>query len=278
MNYTSISVRGSQYNEDAVFINEKYGFVIDGASGLYKEKISDAESDAQWFSNAWKDYLKKELADEKKDLSEIFRIGIARIDKRYSQMEGADSVKMKPSAGIAVFRIVENIIQYFILGDCSIMFVNANGLGNHIHFEALSILDNANISAMVRISREKNIHVVEARSFIKDSLVNARLKQNQPNGYWSLSDSLVAIDNALTGEIPICQVKHIILMSDGFSQIFDTLNICTKEELAKKVASGISPKELCGKIKTVQDSDPFCNKYPRFKKSDDTTVAIYSFD
>ena len=98
MTYSSLSIQGNNCNEDAVFINSKFGFVIDGASGLYKEKITTAESDAQWFSNAWKEYLEKSLTDESKELSQIFRDGVKEITKGMSVGELCEKIRLVQEA------------------------------------------------------------------------------------------------------------------------------------------------------------------------------------
>ena len=41
VSYMFSSDQGNQQNEDAVFGGEEFGFVIDGASGLYQEKITN---------------------------------------------------------------------------------------------------------------------------------------------------------------------------------------------------------------------------------------------
>ena len=54
---------GATHNEDAIYTCEKFAFVIDGATGLLKENISNMQSDAQWFSNSLKAYLIENLTD-----------------------------------------------------------------------------------------------------------------------------------------------------------------------------------------------------------------------
>lgn len=270
--YTMISIPGLDNNEDAAFVSSQMGYVLDGATGLLKEKITPAGSDATWFSYTWSEYLHKHLSDEKRSITQIVKQGITEINNLYMSMEGAGQVKSKPSAGAAMFRIVRDKIELFILGDVSIFLMDKEGNFTHFALTDLPKLDEMNINRMVNIAKEKNIDVIEARPFITDTLVEVRNRQNKPGGYWILSDNPEAADKAFTAEINKDNIKTIVVMSDGFSQIFDTLNIYTKQELASRLISGECLETMCRKIKTVQEEDALCNRYPRFKKSDDLSV------
>lgn len=48
--YTYIAGARREYCEDALYADERCAFVIDGATGVSGEKVTDAETDAAWFA------------------------------------------------------------------------------------------------------------------------------------------------------------------------------------------------------------------------------------
>ena len=262
-------------NEDAVLVCKDFGVVVDGASGIFKERVTAADSDAQWFALTWKDYLQSALIDKTKSIKDIVKTGITQIDRIYMSLPNADKIKSKPSASIAIFRIENEQIQYFMLGDSPMMFVLKDGNFEYFIPGDCIKLDAEVIASMVSISKQEGIDVFQARPLVQDMIVHNRLRlQNQAGGYWILSDSVQAADNALMGSIPLENVTHIVAMSDGFSQIFDVLNIYSKQEFATKVASGVDLQKFYDEIKTAQTNDNHCNKFPRYKQSDDTSAIL----
>lgn len=261
-----------EINEDAVYVCENFGFVLDGATGLLKENVSPNKSDAAWFTQTFKDYFIKHLGDTSKSIQEIVRQGIELIDNQYMSFKGAENVKSKPSSGVAIFRLNNNKIEYFILGDCTLIVRKSNNIIEQLKLDDLPRLDAINIDKLVKVAKENNINVVDARSLINDDLVKTRLMQNTDEGYWILSDNTDAPYHALTGEFSSDEITQIVGMSDGFSQIFDTFNICTKELLLDNLKNGISIEELYKVLCTAQDLDASCNNYPRFKLRDDATL------
>lgn len=88
-------------NEDTVFACKDFAMVIDGATGLLKENVTNKPSDAQWFAEAIRDYLINNVCDISKSLVDILKEAIISVDRKYNAFSGAENVKSKPSAGIA---------------------------------------------------------------------------------------------------------------------------------------------------------------------------------
>lgn len=268
---------GLKTNEDTVYTNDNFGFVIDGATGLLKERITDKDSDAQWFAEALKNYLVKNLGNNELSIQEVMRGAITKINNDYNALEGAENVKSRPSAGTCIYRLNGDKFEYFILGDCSLLVENKNGEITHLKTEDIQRLDGINIDKMAKIAKEKNINVIDARPMINDDLVKTRLSQNTKEGYWIVSDSLDAVDHALTGTLNANEISQIVGLSDGFSQIFDTFGIFDKETLVKKLKTE-NLQDLYQILWNKQEEDKFCNKFPRFKTRDDASALNVIFD
>jgi len=267
---------GATHNEDAIYTCEKFAFVIDGATGLLKENISDMASDAQWFSQTLKKYLIENLTNCSLSIKDIIKNAILEINKKYDHFKGADKITSKPSASIALFRINKDILEYFILGDCSLIIRYKTNNLKHLKLDDLSKLDKANIKKMKKIATQKSINVIEARSLINDSLVKTRLSQNTEGSYWIISDNLEAVNHSLCGNIPIKNISQIVGLSDGFSQIFDKFKFYTKKELLQLLNTS-SIEDIYKTLWRLQEEDKFCNNYPRFKIRDDASIFNINF-
>ena len=265
-------------NEDCVYLCDDFGFVMDGATGLLKENITNCVSDAKWYVEEFKNFLIKNLKT-KKNLKEIMKDGITYVSNTYNNIEGATSVKSKPSSGIALFRKNENNIEYFILGDCQLIIKDKKDIITKLQLNDLPKLDNINIGRMVKIAKEKNINVIDARPLINDYLVETRLTQNTNNGYWILSDDINAVDHALHGTLNLKDIKQIICLTDGFSQLYEVFKVFTYEELVNLINNKkISLDNLYDTLFTLQENDSNCNRYPRFKIRDDASIFNYELD
>lgn len=265
-------------NEDCVYLCDDFGFVMDGATGLLKENITNCVSDAKWYVEEFKNFLIKNLKT-KKNLKEIMKDGIRYVSNTYNNIEGATSVKSKPSSGIALFRKNENNIEYFILGDCQLIIKDKKNIITKLQLNDLPKLDNINIGRMVKIAKEKNINVIDARPLINDYLVETRLTQNTNNGYWILSDDINAVDHALHGTLNLKDIKQIIGLTDGFSQLYEVFKVFTYEELVNLINNKkISLDNLYDTLFTLQENDSNCNRYPRFKIRDDASIFNYELD
>ena len=267
---------GTINNEDAIYACDRFGFVIDGATGLLKENVSNMPSDAAWFSQTLKSYLIENLNNYSLTIQDIMKNAIIEIDRRYNLFKGAENVRSKPSAGIALFRINNGILEYFILGDCSLIVKDNQNKINHLKLDDLTRLDNINIDKMKTIAKQKNINVIEARPFINDDLVKTRLSQNTSEGYWIVADNPDAVNHALCGTIPVESVKQLVGLSDGFSQIYDTFEYYTKEQLLKNLCK-TSIEDIYKILWNLQEQDKHCNNHPRFKTRDDASTFNIEF-
>ena len=270
--------KSDKENEDCVYLCDDFGFVMDGATGLLKENITNCVSDAKWYVEEFKNFLITNLKT-KKNLKEIMKDGIRYVSNTYNNIEGATSVKSKPSSGIALFRKNENNIEYFILGDCQLIIKDKKNIITKLQLNDLPKLDNINIGRMVKIAKEKNINVIDARPLINDYLVETRLTQNTNNGYWILSDDINAVDHALHGTLNLKDIKQIIGLTDGFSQLYEVFKVFTYEELVNLINNKkISLDNLYNTLFTLQENDSNCNRYPRFKIRDDASIFNYELD
>ena len=124
-----ISEPGSEINEDIAYANKKYGWIMDGATGLREANFTSDKTDARWFVKAWSEYLKKALENSNDSLRYIVKNGIGSVKKLYLNevnRENIDKIDL-PSASAGIYRIGEGIFEYLLIGDICLVIEDIEG-------------------------------------------------------------------------------------------------------------------------------------------------------
>lgn len=259
--------KSHRYNEDRFVIGKNYVLILDGATSLYK--TDDRPTSGSWFANFIKSHLKPYEEDI---IASLNRISQLAFEERVSSLN-AKNISYLPTAGIAAAVFKDKEIHLYHIGDCGIAVFCKNSTSHLFVQPALKALDQRVIEDMKRISLEKNISVLETRSFVNDSLIRNRCLANEKDGYsvFSISPSP---DFAFSHEvISLDNVKSINLFTDGFSSSWEILDIYPtyKEAFDHPIEYTIE------KIRDISYKDRYCNKYPRFKTIDDITAIVVNF-
>lgn len=275
--HDSISIAGNKINEDIVYVTDTYGWVIDGATGLNNKNLTGSISDAHWFVNEWTNYLKENISDNGTSIKEIIFKGIDYISNKFYQITTSkyfDKVDF-PSASIVVIRINNNKIEYFLLGDCTLVVQNSDGKSLFIKQNLLDKLENKAKIEMAKLMFNKGMNFVEARQGINSLLVKHRLLKNTPDGYWILEFDKNAVENSLCGCLDFSEYKKALLMSDGFSAIFDNYNYVDGNNIIS-IVENQGLQQIYRVIRFIEEEDSDILNFPRFKKSDDASAVIFS--
>ena len=263
--------------EDNIAFGESYIFVLDGASGLTGKNIMNRTSDAFWFVTEIKNSLVNRFENNDSRttseilyeiLSELHEVYFGKLSEK-NRLIPADS----PSAGIALFRERNGYVDFFGLGDCIGAFTNIYNKTKLLYDGALSELDSMAINYMVDIKNNQGLSLLEAKDKSIDMLIKNRKLRNKPNGYWILDLSAIGVSHAITFRKPIEQIKTISVFSDGFSQLVDCFGEFENYSQLHVQMQNNSLIDLYRKLCNLQENDPYCNEYPRFKFRDDASAV-----
>lgn len=254
------------WNEDRFVLGKNYVMVIDGATPLLK---SNNFNEACWLVN----YLKKNLHKYEGSIkNRLLMLSKDAFNVMPVKIKEEDYL---PSAGASWVEWDDEYFYFSNLGDCEVVVILKNGELKRLSGDALTNLDNLVLEEMKRIALEKGLHIKEARSYVSDMLLRHRKMVNKPGGYNAFTISPKPIISENTFKLKKDEVQEIYLYSDGFASSFESLKIYNNyQEMFNK-----SLDLDCEIEKIVEESfgDPYCDKYPRFKKIDDIT-AIKIFD
>ncbi|MEJ8552765.1 hypothetical protein [Tepidibacter sp. Z1-5] len=272
--YDSICDGSSIINEDVANINKYGAWILDGATGLNGKNLIDKDSDAKWYVKQWDEYVNKNFHRTDIDLKRIVKEGINVVKDKYYKRVKDKCVKSLdlPSSSIVLTRWIEDTLEYFILGDCTLIIENNNKL-NVIKDYSVTRLDNKVFEAMDEIMRKEGKTLSEAKKEVSNLIVRNRLLKNTNDGYWILGFDAEAVDRGLYGKIPFSSDTKLLMASDGFSAITDRYNYIDMKNLIHE-AQNKGLDNLCRKLRQIEEEDSSGDKYPRFKKNDDAS-AIY---
>lgn len=265
------------WNEDRCFVCKDFGFVLDGVSVNGGQKFSSYNSDAEWFSNRWKEYLKDNLSNTTKTLADIMRNGIDLIVKEYKAMAGKEDIIYFPALTITMFRVVDNELQYFYLGDSEMLLKSKSGHVIQLLSEGPNLMDWENEMALTLLDTNKEGLIPVRKKQDANFILNVQKhKKNTEGYYWVISDREEAIKHASYGVIDKNIIDSIILVSDGFGQIYNLFEIIDKNKMFKLNSEKIADKYY-RKLYKAQEKDKYAKKYLRIKVRDDSTIVYYQF-
>lgn len=278
INNISFSKAGNKINEDIAYSTDNYGWVIDGATGLTNSKLTNGNSDAQFFVSKWDEYLRKNIEDFSRDLKEIIKDGIAKIKGDFENECGInfdviDSVSV-PSASIIVLRKKEDKMEYISIGDATMIVTDIDGQVSVVYDNSLNKLDKKALTSLKYNMDTYGYDFKEARESINDMLMEHRLMKNKENGYWVLSFNDEAIEYSLHGELRLKDFCNIAIFSDGYIAIADLYNYINYRELLLGMKNG-EVEGIYKKLREIEEDDSLCEKYIRFKKSDNASCVMF---
>ena len=276
---------GSRANEDAIGYGRNYCFVMDGASCLSGKNVVDPISDAAWMAGKVRDGLCALLdADDPRPTAELLRQVMSQVRQVYLHAlreQGVDMPEDSPSAGFALFRVRNGMLEFFGLGDC----VGTAKLSDGTNFwsldQNLPALDQQVLDRMHALHKQTGITMQEAKKSCTDLLLHNRNLRNKPGGYWILDllsddgiENATQMSWALTS--PIC----VGAFSDGFAQLTDVFGKYEDYTDLFEAMQKNDLEDMFDCLCALQDADADCTNHPRFKRRDDTCAlwGIFTAD
>lgn len=277
MEHFNFTRPGKIHNEDRVYSCDEFAFAIDGATCLTGDHYSKFNSDAEWYSNWWKEYLVKALKNKKKTIFEILKKGIEKVVKDYVKLSGGKEPEDFPSATICIARRNNGKIEIYTLCDCVVLLKSKTGETMFIQDPFNCVNDGFNLMTIQHFGKKEKLSFSEAIKKHRDIVIEGRKKKNKIGGYWVLSDKVEAVDHGIFNTIDEEIIDTIMLLTDGYAQVFDTVSFMTDKELLSKGKTLKDIEKFYNKLYKLQDADPECNKHLRFKLRDDASIAVMKF-
>lgn len=271
--YELLCDKGSgKYNEDVVGVCRDGAWLLDGATGLNNKNLISKESDAKWYVSWWNKYLYGNIG-KNKSLQEIVIEGLDNIEKEYLlklnniEIEELDT----PSASAIIIKFYKEKLEYFLLGDCTLLF-NDLHQNTTIKDERVCKFDDEVYEMMEKLNKRGKLNIVEKKNILLQIIIKNRLKKNKEGGYWILEFDKEAVEKSIHGYINVENEIKIMMASDGFSCAWDRYNIFSENEIIE-IGQSKGIEYIKDKVRKLENKDKEGIVFPRFKKSDDSSCV-----
>lgn len=219
-NIYSFSEKGTeQFNEDIIGTFQNVAWVIDGATPIFNKSYISDENDVVWIVREINNEISNFISDNR-TLEEIL---MNTVNKVYETALGINGKLAEapgyelPTFTIIMTRIINNLLEYYVLGDCGIL-INTKGKIQYITDNRIEKFSKENQKSI------KQIQLSNAPD--KDARILRRLQEtrkllNTKEGYWVGSLDAKGIAHGITGIIEIKQNARYLCFSDGYARLFE---------------------------------------------------------
>ena len=255
-------------NEDVVGYEKNTAWVIDGASEVFDEHYFSQKNDVLWLVERLNKKLSR-YVDDKLSLEEILKLSVGSIRRELTE-EGIELSKIEeyklPSFTIAMVRKKKNRIEYYILGDCSIVINVENYVKSYTDqrikkFSTINKTKFNEINNSQKYSKRKEIQIYR----------DTRKYMNKIDGYWIGSIDGKGISNGISGTIIFNKSIQILCFTDGLLEAFESLNIAKYNQ---EIFDEKKLKDIIEKLRNMQNADRNRIKNPRVKIKDDLSLIL----
>lgn len=274
------TVKGvSELNEDSLIINEDillYG-VADGVSSIAPFKNEENLTGGYIASNEVSIYFEelRNYNNLREDLVAINNRLQAKMNEYYIDISMKETLW---GTALALVKITETGVDFIQTGDCMILAVYQDS-----SIRPLTRLQTDHLEQIALNRWKELIHKgvnsqKDLMKDVKDILVSNRKKSNTANGYGVLNGEDHAVEYSEYGKINKNGLKHLILITDGL--FLPVESVPKGERYWDYVANSILYKgieQYTNDLIELEESDPECLRFPRFKKSDDKAGLLITF-
>jgi hypothetical protein len=207
------------------------------------------------------------LLGESLDMQDILAAAIDQVAELHRDMCDLDSPGVPAAAVAMVRRRGDGVLDYLVLAD-TVVVIDA---GTEIRVVSDSRVDHAAPEALAA-TRDEAIGTPEHRAAVARMSVEQLKKRNVPGGYWVAAAERDAAFNALVGQVPAGDVRRVAIFTDGASRAVDTFQQMDWAACLDYLQEH-GPRGLIRHVRDIEETDPAGARWPRFKVSDDATVA-----
>lgn len=267
---------GEEPLEDLIGRTNNATWVIDGASGMGENNLTDFVSDGVWFVETFDQCLKKQTVNFSQSLSEIVSncIEEVRIQFENCVSEQVNDPVLEPVGAISLVRGLGSEIEYLVLGDCSLVIKKQSGNVETILGDGPRELDKRVVEEVINIMEREGVSYETAYSAARPMLKEHRRMKNKSDGYWTLGFEKEAVSHAKTGRISIDNLNCLYLFSDGFEPLVPTYNVFADWATATDYIAANGIERTFQLLRDIERSDPECRRYPRLKPMDDASLVV----
>lgn len=177
-----------------------------------------------------------------------------------------------PSSSVALLRAGDETVDYLVLFDSVILLDGPPGIDVVTDHRVDTVARQEHLATL-----EHPVGTPEHSERVSRLVAAQRPYRNRPGGYWVASAAPSAAYQAVTGSVPRERVRRAAVLTDGASCLVDRYGLTGWPQLLRMLDED-GPGELIARVRAAEDADPTGSRWPRYKRSDDATVAYCRLD
>ncbi|MFB4280892.1 protein phosphatase 2C domain-containing protein [Nonomuraea sp. MTCD27] len=268
MNIAFETLAGSadRVNEDWVAASPDAVIVLDGVTAP-RVASPGCTHPVSWFTQQIGGRLFV-LLGEAIDMQNVLATAIDQVAELHRESCNLASPGVPAAAVAMVRRRGDGVLDYLVLADTVIVI----DTGHEIHVVSDSRVDQAAPEALAA-TRDEAIGTPEHQAAVARMSVEQLKKRNVPGGYWVAAVEREAAFHAFVGQVPVGDVRRVAIFTDGASRAVDTFQQMDWAACLDYLQEH-GPRGLIRHVRSIEETDPAGTRWPRFKVSDDATVAV----
>ena len=256
-------------NEDFAAVTADTAVLLDGA-GIPPGSQSGCTHGVAWYARTLGCRLLAEASpDAGKPLPRALADAITHVRSLHEHMcdlaHGAS-----PSATVVATRLSDEDLEYLVLVDSVLLLGTGAAEPQVVTDERLERAADPHRERVNTLAIGSPEHATARREYVETVWNTYR---NREGGYWVASTDPAAADHALTGSVPLAELRSFALLSDGATRLADRFALVTWPQLAD-ILRNDGPRELIRRTREAESSDPDGSRWPRSKAYDDAS-AVY---
>ncbi len=274
----------TEWNEDALIINEPLQLfgVLDGATSLHPYRGPNNETGGYLASQIIKQYLESLAEEDVRDTNLKQLVIQANIRLRDKMVEAGIQLSDKTAlwtSALALIRITDHYVDYAQVGDCMIAAVYNDDTIRTVSRDQVAHIDQQSKAIWEEAIGRGISKREELWELVKPVILGNKSKMNTMEGYSILSGEPELADFIEYGRINRIQLKSLLLVTDGLFP--HTESGREPEDMIHQLTARIQSDSLTAYadwLFKLESEDKDCQRYPRFKISDDKTGISIHFE
>lgn len=247
---------GTRPSEDRIFQTDNAVIVLDGATQAFA-----LERTGGWIADEVGRRLVVGLKTQPDaDLRDLLKRAIVDLVGKYDLKPGES-----PSTTVSIARFDNDIIDILVLGDSPVVVLDIND-------QVVEIRDGRLAAVSSSIPRPDGLGDMTKPEWV-DRMTIFETYRNKPGGFWCVSASPEAADQAFIRQLRADECRLAMLMTDGVSAIVDSYQTLAGWHEAISIAAE-SPSRLVDLVHETELRDLRAEKWPRGKTHDDKALAL----
>ncbi len=266
-----ISHPGGTTNEDLFDHNQQAAWIFDGASGIGPKTIASAPTDPYWLVQTMNTELKRVWQNDQ-PTPVLLAAAAQNTIAQYKDAAGESPPALidGPTACLTMARLWKGQLEISSAGDCWAIYRTGGKLGEFgAKHDALSKPVRAE---RARLSAE-GIPVAEIQKRLAPFERAFRMQANIDGGYPIVDTTSRWVERMRTQTVAISPGDRLLLMTDGFYRLIDTIKSHDAASLLQAVENqGLAA--LYKDLRAKETADRECKLYPRAKIHDDVAAGL----